>query len=102
MQRTTENTTKCVEGRVLLEEEEQEKKAEKEVEQIENDAQEERAEEEVKEMEVMVRICYLLRRITQHTASTYQLNERCLNKYPSTLLKTRPLKGYPRTTVSPP
>ena len=41
----------CVEGRVLLEEEEQEKKAEKEVEQMEDDAQEERAEEEVKEME---------------------------------------------------
>ena len=41
----------CVEGRVLLEEEKQEKKAEKEVEQTEDDAQEERAEEEVKEME---------------------------------------------------
>ena len=41
----------CVEGRMLLEEEEQEKKAEKEVEQMEDDAQEERAKEEVKEME---------------------------------------------------
>ena len=40
----------CVEGRVLLEEEKQEKKAEKEL-KMEDDAQEERAEEEVKEME---------------------------------------------------
>ena len=90
----------CVEGRVLLEEEEeQEKNVEKEVEQMEDDAQEERAEEEVEDNGADV---LSTQEITQHTASTYQWNERRFNKYPSTLLKTRPLKGYPRMTVSPP
>ena len=39
----------CVDGRVLLEEEEQEKKANGEVEEVEDDEQDERAEEEVED-----------------------------------------------------
>ena len=41
----------CVDGRVLLEEEQQEKKANGEVEEVEDDEQEERAEEEVEDDE---------------------------------------------------
>ena len=92
----------CVEGRMLLEQEEQEKNVEKEVEQMEDDTQEERAEEEVKEMEDNGADLLSTQEITQHTPSTYQRNKRRFNKYPSTLLQTRALKGYPRMTVSPP
>ena len=87
----------CVDGRVLLEEEEQEKRWK----------MMSRREGHKKRWKMMARICYLLRRMT-HMASIWERKERCLNKintvykYPSTLLETRPLKWFPRTTLPPP
>ena len=107
----------CVDGRVLLEEEQQEKKANGEVEEVEDDEQEERAEEEVEDDEQDERAEEeveddgedLLSTQEDDTHGQYMGKEKEMLEQdqhgiqiPIPLLETRPLKWFPRTTLPHP